>query len=57
MPKNPFKRGTAVYVSTPARSERGKITAVRETLRGLWYDIKLAGGETISARAASLTLA
>lgn len=57
MSKNPFKRGAAVRVSTPTRRERGKIAAVRETLRGLWYDVKLADGESISVRAAHLALA
>lgn len=57
MSKNPFKRGAAVRVSTPTRRERGKIAAVRATLRGLWYDVKLADGESISVRAAHLALA
>lgn len=54
--KNPFKRGARVHFETRAKAGYGKIIAVRETGRGLWYDVKADAGYSISVRAASLTL-
>lgn len=52
---NPFKRGAAVRFFTRSRRGTGKIKAVRETGRGLWYDVQTEDKEVISVRVSALT--
>ena len=56
MTSNTLKRGKRVYFRTRAKEGEGKIVAVRETGRGLWYDVKADAGYTIAVRAAGLGL-
>lgn len=51
---NPFKRGTAVRFSTRSRRGTGKIKAVRQTGRGLWYDVQTEDEEVVSVRVSAL---
>ena len=47
-----------VHYRTPARQGTAKITAVLETARGLWYEIKdTVSGDILKVRAAYLVLA
>ncbi len=59
MSKKTFTRGKAVIYTNPKTGSkfRGTVKSTIETLRGLWYEIKDADGNTVKARAASLRLA
>jgi hypothetical protein len=55
-----IKRYAKVQYRTPrgTRSGRGKVIAIHETARGLWYEIKDdQSGETIRLRASGLQAA
>lgn len=49
-----FKKGQSVKFQARSSSGLGKITAIRTSERGLWYDVRASDGREISLRAANL---
>lgn len=49
-----MKRGTPVEFSTRSRTGEGKIAGIRETARGVWYEVKTPDGEIVCVRAVNL---